>query len=339
MSEQSPDKKRKAVNLLHRTSTGELTIQDKEKFIINQAVAENMNCEYFAKRFKAFKLNADKVDQHQRGVAEADESLLSEFDALSEDFIKEWKRVIDIELKNRAEKEGVADPEELPKRYAAEHIHKIEELGYALDDKAKERLQFAFSRFYICDIGPAPFSVAVLSEQELNETNVPVTCTEHMLQMATHFLRHPPKFMTVGELEEVVVLALFHDIYYYDDYANHGEKSVEFLKDYLVYDVPYRVIGGHLNNALDKNKIRTMDFESPEDAFRQEWVMQDWYLSLINMKHKGQIKSRAGDGVILPLDFFHHHIGRLLTKQRVIDVDPTAMSDAPPAWLITEDKL
>lgn len=32
------------------------------------------------------------------------------------------------------------------------------------------------------------------------------------------------------------------------------------------------------------------------------------------MKQKGKVKNRVGDGITLPLEFFHHYLGRFLTK-------------------------
>ena len=49
------------------------------------------------------------------------------------------------------------------------------------------------------------------------------------------------------------------------------------LADYLVYDVPKQVVGGHLKNKPDKTKLREQKFNDPVDALTQEWVQMDWY--------------------------------------------------------------
>lgn len=115
-------------------------------------------------------------------------------------------------LQERATAAGLADPQELQRNFAQGHIQQICDLGYALDDAAKEALAAALERFYVCDIGPAPFSLHAVVDADQNDHMVTVTVSEHCLQMATHWIRHPPKFFTGGELEELVVLALFHDV-------------------------------------------------------------------------------------------------------------------------------
>lgn len=57
-------------------------------------------------------------------------------------------------------------------------------------------------------------------------------------------------------------------------------------------------------------------------SLQQEWVQMDWYLTMINMKQKGVVKNRVGDGITLPIEFFHHYLGRFLTKD--INVIPIA---------------
>lgn len=37
---------------------------------------------------------------------------------------------------------------------------------------------------------------------------------------------------------------------------------------------------------------------------------------MINMQGDTTLRKKVGDGVMLPLDFFHHQIGRFLTKER-----------------------
>ena len=49
------------------------------------------------------------------------------------------------------------------------------------------------------------------------------------------------------------------------------------LADYLVYDVPKKVVGGHLKNKPDKTKLREQKFDDPVAALTQEWVQMDWY--------------------------------------------------------------
>jgi len=159
-------------------------------------------------------------------------------------------------------------------------------------------------------------------DAEKNDNMVTVSVTEHCLQMATHFIRHPPKFLTCGELEELIVLALFHDVYYYDDFPNHDTRTLDLFRPWLEYEIPQRVVGNHLDHSADVQKIKSKNFDSPLDALQQEWVQMDWYLTMINMKQKGVVKNRVGDGITLPIEFFHHYLGRFLTKD--INVIPIA---------------
>lgn len=45
----------------------------------------------------------------------------------------------------------------------------------------------------------------------------------------------------VGELEELVVLTLFHDVYYYDDFPHHDSRTLDLFKPYLRHTIPAQV--------------------------------------------------------------------------------------------------
>ena len=66
---------------------------------------------------------------------------------------------------------------------------------------------------------------------------------------------------------------------------------------------------------------------------------------MINMKQKGAVKGRKGDAITLPLEFFHHHLGRLVDsrglhrKEQATFVVPVAPQqnledgvDVKPVW-------
>lgn len=42
----------------------------------------------------------------------------------------------------------------------------------------------------------------------------------------------------------------------------------------------------------------------------------DWYLSLVSTKNVARAKNVPGDGIMLPLEFFYHHLGRFMTSKR-----------------------
>jgi len=278
-----------------------------------------MGCGYFMARFDQFKKVADCQVTPEKETGKRS----MEFELLNEWMMQEWQKVVEEGLKDRAQKEGVADHMDLQKTFANAHISQICDLGYELDDTAKKALAAALERFYVCDIGPAPFSVHAVVNDEKNDNLKTVTVAEHCLQMATHWVRHPPKFFSGGELEELVVLALFHDVYYYDDFPNHDTRTLDLFRPWLKYDTPQQVVGHHLDLAPTPNKIKAMQFDTPLEALQNEWVQMDWYLTMINMKQKGSVKHRIGDGITLPLEFFHHYLGRFLTKDsNLIPVAP-----------------
>lgn len=285
------------------------TYQPKD-LVLSAAASEAMGCQYFMQRFDQFKRVADAQVVKEKET----KSRSMEFELLNDWMAEAWQKVVATGLQERATAAGLADPQELQRNFAQGHIQQICDLGYALDDAAKEALAAALERFYVCDIGPAPFSLHAVVDADQNDHMVTVTVSEHCLQMATHWIRHPPKFFTGGELEELVVLALFHDVYYYDDFPNHDTRTLDLFRPWLAFELPQQIVGHHLDLAPDPGKIKSMNFSTPLEALQNEWVQMDWYLTMINMKQKGTVKNRVGDGITLPLEFFHHYLGRFLTK-------------------------
>jgi len=140
-------------------------------------------------------------------------------------------------------KAGNSCPREIPRQFAKSHIDAVMELGYPIGEEEQKAMAEALERFYICDIGPAPFSVhALLEHEEDIDNELTVTVSEHCLQMATHWLRHPPAFFSVRELEELIVLTLFHDVWYYDDFCHHGKKTVDLLTPWVRYSAHCTVL-------------------------------------------------------------------------------------------------
>ena len=116
-------------------------------------------------------------------------------------------------------------------------------------------------RLYICDVGPAPFSVHTVKDLgKAVDDSACVTVANHCLQIATHWLRNPPEMFSVLELEEFVVLSLFHDVYYYDDFTYHDIRPIEDMKPFLRFTRPAEVVGGHLALRPDINKLKEMKF-------------------------------------------------------------------------------
>jgi len=244
----------------------------------------------------------------------------------------DWKALIDKGIALRAKKEGLS-AEEMPQRYADEQIKEIERLGYVLDKDMKNTLVQALTRFFICDIGPATFSILAVLGDDKQKANKMITVSHHCLQMATHFLRHPPSFMNVRELDELVTLALFHDVYYYDDYLHHDARVLDIFGKYLKTDYAKQVIGDHLNITPDREAVRKGQFKSNLDMLKQEWVQMDWYLTMVNLQKESP---KPGLNTVLPLEFFHHMLGRVLTNNFVLPMSSKVLDEtmsAPPAWV------
>jgi len=47
--------------------------------------------------------------------------------------------------------------------------------------------------------------------------------------MANYWLYNPPPSLNKTELNELIVLSLFHDLYYYDDFINHDIRILNLL--------------------------------------------------------------------------------------------------------------
>jgi hypothetical protein len=284
---------------------------------------------------------AKPVDQNNDGRLDAGEKFLSMFDADGDGIVgpseyeametaiaDEWKKSVDFRLQKRAQESG-ATIENLQQAFVDKHIGGIQSKGFVLSDMAKKSLGEMLKRFYICDVGPAPFSIHSVEEMTkagMDVDDLTVSVSQHCLQMAMHWLRNPPDFLNVGELEELVVLALFHDVYYYDDFTRHGILPVEQLEPFLLHEVPKSVVGGHLHRKPIKEALKTGRFASPVEALEQEWVQMDWYLTLVNVKHEATRAKRVGDGVIAPLEFFHYHLGHFFTKGQHVVVQAKGQS-------------
>ena len=189
----------------------------------------------------------------------------------SEGIQKLWFDFITKEMTKRA-KDSDSTVDELPKSFAKMHVSAIIKLGYALNEEEQMALSAALERFYLCDIGPAPFSAHEVADANLPECCSEVTVSEHCLQMATHWVRHPPSCFTIKELEELVVMSLFHDVYYYDDFVHHGSRALELLRPWVTSHTVAGLIGGHIHLECDEDAVQTLQFATPLDALKQEWV-------------------------------------------------------------------
>lgn len=221
-------------------------------------------------------------------------------------------------IEERAKAQGTTK-DAMKEAFAQKHIAAISSLGYALSDKAKQCLDAMLQRFFICDVGPAPFSVHAIEDLAIEKhEEVYVTVAQHCLQLATHWLRNPPEHFETLELEEFIVLSLFHDVYYYDDFTHHDIRPVEQLQPFLRYKRPIEVVGGHLSLKPEPKKLSGMQFDSPQDALKQEWVQLDWFLTMVSNKKNFRKLKPALDDVTLPLEFFYHIIGSVMGGDELV---------------------
>ena len=304
---------------------------------------KDVDCAALLRYFCRFKPIADAVEKASRTatapaidfVVDGQALTLEKFKQLNEEMGATWKAFVDANLDCKAHSQGLAKGSDLTSEFVQHHMTAIEGLGYVLASEDKEILTKALTRFFVCDIGPAPFSliqVATRAVDSNNENDV-ITCSGHMRAMATHWLRHPPECFSLRELEELVVLSLFHDIYYFDDFVHHDTRVLDDFGAYLVSEVgrnsrPAQLINSHLKLAEDLEKVATLQFGGSNpgdrcefaqmDALQQEWIQIDWYLSTTaGDKFGQQLHHGRSEGVVaLPLAFFHHHIGRFFTKHR-----------------------
>ena len=51
--------------------------------------------------------------------------------------------------------------------------------------------------------------------------------------MANYWFNNPPLFINSSELDELIVLSLFHDIFYFDDFINHDVRILKLFNPYI----------------------------------------------------------------------------------------------------------
>lgn len=297
----------------------------------------------FMARWLAFKPLADTADRVFSEAASP--GTMAAFD--SEAFLlqnaeveRAWRESVEGYLHAQALCKGFKSSTAYIADFAAQHVAAVQALGYHLDAQAVRDLKWALAHFLLCSVDKAPFSLMAVLRAEVEAASggsgggggaaaspgAPdfahqlLSVSDHCLAMASHWLRHPPHFLTVAELEELVVLSLFHDVFYFSSFATHDEKVLELLGDYLVTErgLPRAVIANHLQLRPIQEKVDRMEFASEREALEQEWVQMDWYLSLTT---PGQHQDEHRGQVILPLDFFHHHLGRFFSKGKVAVIE------------------
>ncbi len=268
---------------------------------VSRAAHSATQSDAFMARWMAFKPLADTADSVLSAAASP--TTTAAFD--SEGFFlqnaqveSQWRASVEDYLHARAQEKGFKSSTAYIADFCAQHVAAVQALpvGYRLNAKAVSDLKWALAHFLLCSVDKAPFSLMAVLRAEveaaagggggaaaatpcaLDFARQLLSVSDHCLAMASHWLRHPPVFLTVPELEELIVLSLFHDVFYFSDFATHDEKILELLGDYLISPrgLPRAVIANHLSLRPIQAKVDSMAFASEQEALEQEWVQMDW---------------------------------------------------------------
>jgi hypothetical protein len=181
---------------------------------------KGVDCATFMRYFTNFKPLADAFEKASRTGSPIDFMVNGE--ALTEEVFRTknaemgatWKAFVDANLDDMARSQGLEKGSDLTADFVSHHITSIEGLGYKFAPEDKKILTEALTRFFKCDVGPAPFSLIEVATRGYDNKNANdvITSAGHMRAMATHWLRHTPEYFSLRELEELVVLSLFHGL-------------------------------------------------------------------------------------------------------------------------------
>jgi hypothetical protein len=199
------------------------------------------------------------------------------------------------------------------------HISSIEKIGYKLNNNSKDVLKEAFTKWFLCNQCPAPFSViSILHEEKKRGCNLIkdsdkkdatnlISVSEHCLAMATYWYNESPKSITSSELDELIIMSLFHDIYYYEDFINHDMHILDLFKSYIYSDNIKKIIGMHFD-LVPVNNPKYI-FKSDIEELTNKWIELDWYYTL-----KKPMFPTSKKDEYLPIETFYDIIGRVMTK-------------------------
>jgi hypothetical protein len=279
----------------------------------------------FLYEWTKFKELADKTDKTDK---------INKINETNNKIIKQWFKIMIKCLDEKAKLNGLKNHINMITIFVNDQILSIEKLEYKLSGKAQDILKKIFTRWLLYDQSPAPFSIlSILREGRrreddcnsnllINDRTKLITVSEHCLAMASYWLLNPPKFLTNDELNELIVLSLFHDIFYYDDFINHDIRILELFEPYIKSDIIKKVVGKHIDLVPSNSNCTYITDTTPTtttnnnnnyknklDELICEWTQMDWYFSLKTQVDTDKIKYR-----ILPLNTFYSNIGYLMTK-------------------------
>jgi len=230
-----------------------------------------------------------------------------------------WQNIIYKCLDKQITSTNITTRDLVISNFVEGHISSIEKLGYKLNNINKNVLKEAFTKWYLCNQCPAPFSViSILHEEKKRGCNLMkdsdkkdasalISVAEHCLSMATYWYNESPKSITSLELDELIIMSLFHDIYYYEDFINHDIRIIDLFKSYIHSDNIKRIIGIHFDLVPIDNPEYV--FNSPIEKLTNKWTELDWYYTL-----KKPMFPTSKENEYLPIETFYHIIGRVMTN-------------------------
>ena len=184
------------------------------------------------------------------------------------------------------------------KDFTNTQIFNIELLGYKLLERDKIIMNKAFNNWLLCNTFPAPFSITSVFNKQKYNYNMLITVAEHCLYMATYWYYNPPIFLKPYEINELIVLSIFHDIFYFENFQNHDKMVLKLFTPYIQSELIREIIGTHLDFISNKNYNFN---DTPSVKFKKKWSMLDEYFT-DTIYENDKIH-------ILPLEFFYKHIG------------------------------
>lgn len=245
-----------------------------------------------------------------------------EYKAKHSVIVRLWLEMVNKCIEEKAKLHNLTNHTDLVNLFVNKHISGIQEKGYKLNDNSLKILKHALTRWFFCNQSPAPFSItSILREEKRRGCNLIkeadkkdatqfITVSQHCLAMASHWFRYPPAFLSPSEVQELIVLSLFHDIFYYDDFTNHDKHILELFKSYIHSDNIKKVVGEHLD-LLPFGQVPNFVSKAPLEALQYEWTQMDWYLTLTTPLLK---TDENKDSIFLPIKSFYDHIGKFMTR-------------------------
>jgi len=291
--------------------------------LINKQTCSSMDYISFLNEWLNFKELADEQVSNKQ-VSNKQSGLLIrnlEYKAMNAKVVRLWLEMVNRCIDKKAKLENLKSHTDLINLFVNKHISAIKDKGYKLNDGSLKILNHAFTRWFFCNQSPAPFSItsilreekkrgcSLIKEADKKDATQFITVSQHCLAMASHWFRYPPSFLSSSEIDELIVLSLFHDIFYFDDFINHDKRILQLFQSYVHSDKIKKVVGEHLD-LLPDNNINLVS-KTPLEVLQYEWTQMDWYLTLTTPLLK---TDENKDSIFLPIKSFYDHIGRFMTR-------------------------